>query len=345
MMKRIESKSVLLLATIGLLGLSGCASSPDISLAYYMVKTSVEVKVTRTIMCDGGGNPIIVNAVALTPSHSADVGPGKAKQINIKNLSSGSSNSDIKFQFYADGRLKGVNASSTGQGATIIKSVLALTEALPVRGLGPSEACEFIKTHGKGKPLSLAFTAKLRDFGSTVPFKLQADPASNFYFDSLDTVMGVVCGVIEQRMQPEKPVTMNSSDNQEVTLTLRQPALISIALKVGSESQCVPEADSFWTGNAPVAQLGTEYQVPIPKAAMFGKQQFAIGLAASGAVEFIQYAKDTGVGQALAAATDVAKQFEGQSTSAQVAAVKAEADLIAQQQRLVSCLAKPEECK
>ena len=67
--------------------------------------------------------------------------------------------------------------------------------------------------------------------------------------------------------------------------------------------------------------------------------------AESGALTSVQYATNTGAGQALNVAASALTALQGETTAQKVAAVKAEADLIAQQQRLVQCLADPPSCK
>jgi hypothetical protein len=95
----------------------------------------------------------------------------------------------------------------------------------------------------------------------------------------------------------------------------------------------------------PVAQLGKDYQLPVPRAAAFGKQTFGAAFAESGALTSVQYVSNSGAAGALGSANSLATIAQGETTSAKVAEVKAEADLIAQQQRLLQCQADPKSCK
>ncbi len=87
------------------------------------------------------------------------------------------------------------------------------------------------------------------------------------------------------------------------------------------------------------------YLLPIPKAALFGKQNFALSLADSGAVTAIEYGKATGAAGPLNVLGAAATAAAPDSTAAKAAEVKAQADLIAQQQRLTRCQAHPAQCQ
>ena len=93
------------------------------------------------------------------------------------------------------------------------------------------------------------------------------------------------------------------------------------------------------------AQLGTDYVVPVPRAAMFGKQGFGVAFQESGALGSIQYVSNSGAASALGAANSLVTIAEGETTAAKAASIKAEADVIIQQQRLIVCVADPKSCK
>jgi hypothetical protein len=91
--------------------------------------------------------------------------------------------------------------------------------------------------------------------------------------------------------------------------------------------------------------LRDTYALPIPRAAVFGKQSFALTLSEAGAVTAIDYGKLTGAASPLNVATAAANAAAPASSATQAAEVKAQADLIAQQQRLARCQAQPEKCQ
>ena len=150
--------------------------------------------------------------------------------------------------------------------------------------------------------------------------------------------------MVGKSVQPGATVVSNNTDGHgdNVLLHLQQPGIVGITA-VGEGNDC-DSGNDFWAGKVLVAQIGTPYSVPIPKAAIFGKQEFAITIEESGVVSKIQYAKDTGAAQGLAVAGSLLDEFEKDSASEKANAIKAEADLIAAQQRLIRCQTNPANC-
>jgi hypothetical protein len=129
-----------------------------------------------------------------------------------------------------------------------------------------------------------------------------------------------------------------------VKLTLQQPATIS--LKISARQTCAAKdgARLIWSGDVILAHMGQTFTLPIPKAALFGKSAFAIALGESGAITTLQYAKETGVAQVLNVAGAAVPSLQGPTAAQRAADIKAEADLIAAQERLVRCLANRVAC-
>jgi hypothetical protein len=103
------------------------------------------------------------------------------------------------------------------------------------------------------------------------------------------------------------------------------------------------KGSSIFSTNIALPQ-STTYELAIPKAAVFGKQSFSLTLAESGAVTSVDYGKLSGASGALNAATSAVGAAAPESTANKAAEVKSQADLIAQQQRLVRCQAQPDKC-
>jgi hypothetical protein len=119
-----------------------------------------------------------------------------------------------------------------------------------------------------------------------------------------------------------------------VLLKLQKPGFISLSIRssrpdkeIGSARITVP------TGNT--------YYLPIPKAALFGKQSFTLALSEVGTVTSVFYGKTSGAVGALNAAGAVANM---ETDKTQAEKLKAQSDLIAQQQRYVLCTTKPDQC-
>jgi hypothetical protein len=88
-----------------------------------------------------------------------------------------------------------------------------------------------------------------------------------------------------------------------------------------------------------VSQMGALYKLPIPTPVLFGKEALAAAFAESGALTPVQFTSTTGTGQALNVLSAGQTALKPETTTQKAA------DLIAQQQRLVGCLADPKSCK
>lgn len=196
---------------------------------------------------------------------------------------------------------------------------------------------------GGGKPLTLTYEGVVDISKSTHDKQIiPPDTTSGFYASNLVKAIGRVCAVVEGTEAPKAPTTYEAQ-NGDVLLRARQPGLVQIKVIAGGMNEC--QIDTVWEGKLPVAQFGAFYSLPIPAPVTFGKQVFAASFLESGALTSVQYASNTGAGQALNVASSALTVLKGETTAQKVADVKAEADLIAQQQRLVQCLADPKTCK
>lgn len=325
--------------------LAGCGSIPDAQLSYYQAKSQVTFKVTRTVGCDAKNLPIVANTVTPNVTHTADL-TKKPVLVNLAGLRGTFTDSDIKFDFYEDGRLKGVNASQTGQGEAILK--VATTLATTLGAFGASEAkspfadeCAYVKAVGGGKPLTLTYEG-IVDPSKTTQQTIPPDAASAFYADKLKSAIGDICVVTQDTEKPLQPVQYKVNDG-DVLITARQPGLLKV--EVGTPTPGNGCSATLWQGRVPVAQLGTDYNLPIPRAAILGKMTFGAAFAESGALTSVQYVSNSGASAALGSVNSIATIAQGETTSAKIAEVKAEADLIVQQQRLIECRAAPASCK
>jgi len=321
----------------------GCASLPDVDARYYLPKSELRVKVIRTVACDKQDHLIIATAVTPVVKHSADT--SSLKTVSLKKLRGALTDSDVKLEFYDDGRLKGFNATSTGQGEAILKSAISVAAAIfgaAIPKTSPPE-CTFIKTVGDDKPLSLTFEGPIdlsaAKFGSMQP--IDADEGSKFYATQLHGAIGSVCANLSKASAPAKPATYGGNSGG-VLLALREPGSADLQVFAGDGGKC---RDRVYAGPVPIAQFGQDYELPIAKPPVFGKQGFAASFSEAGALQSLQYVTNAGAGQALAVIGAGLDSTEGPSTADKAAEVQAEADLIAQQQRLVACRADPANCK
>lgn len=323
----------------------GCAHVPDVSLHYHLAQTRASFKVVRTVACDAQNRAIVANAVTPTVVHTAD--PASAYALNLTGLRGQFSDNDLKFDLTDDGRLKAVNTTSTGQGEAILKTVVSIASAVfgldAVATVLPKE-CADIRKAGDGKPLTLTYEADVDLRANAAAGQpIRADTTSDHYAQALINAIGDVCAFVEST-EPGRPPLASREPAGTPQLTARQPGSVKIKVVAGaSKTPC--GGSVIWADRLPAAQLGTLYTIPIPAPAAFGKQTFAAAFAESGALTSIQYASSTGAGQALNALGSAVAAAKGPTTEQKAAEVKAQADLIAEQQRLVQCLADSKNCK
>lgn len=336
-------KHVYTLAVFAVSMLGGCAHIPDATIGYYLPTSDVSFKVIRTIACDAAGNPVIATAVTPTVRHYANkAGANAMKTVSLERLKGDLSDADVKFDFYEDGRLAGVNASTTGQGEAILKTAISLVTTVAKTGgfglltLTPNQ-CQQIKDFGGGKPLTVAYSASVRLVDGTTT-NIMPDADSAFYADTFKDVLRPIAATVESHSAPDAPVAF-SAGAKDVLLTARQPGVVKIKVTIAGADKPV------WNDELVVAAFGTDYDLPIPRPVTFGKKALAVSFAESGAIKSVQYVSNTGTSQALNVANAGLTALQGDTTAQKVVDIKAEADLIQQQQRLVACKADPTTCK
>lgn len=326
--------------------LAGCASLPDVTAGYFLTTSKVGFKVVRTVACDADNRPIMATTVTPAVVHSAN--RSERKPLRYADLKGPFSDTDVKLEFFDDGRLKSVNATNTGEGESIFKTILTIAGAVSMLGIesvtpAVKNDCARIKKWGGDKPLSLVYQGDI-DFGMAIGTKqvIKADITSDYYASQLAPTIGGVCAFIEKITIPDAPLVYEKKTG-DVLLKARQPATVEIKVMAGPKEEC--RKDEVWKGELLVAQLGKAYVIPIPKPPAFGKQFFAVTLADSGFLTSVEYLSNTGFGQALNVGNAALTTFRGETAAQKAAELKAEADIIAQQQRLVECRATPATCK
>lgn len=337
------------LCVVAVLAVTGCAHLPDAKVTYYLAQSDVAFKVIRTVACDEDNHLVIASAITPTVTHSAERTAASNKiEILLANLKGTFSDSDVKFEFYEDGRLRAFNASSTGQGEAILKTAVTLASAaLTVQGGVPQTfktECAEIKTIAGDKPLTLTFEGEVKVTDAHLGQKqtLPPDTITAVYLKAHKLgALGSVWAVFKKK-NSSTPPTAYSPSADEALLKAREPGSAEIDVMAGDEK--TSRGDSIWTSTLAVAQFGTDYELPIPTPVVFGKEALGVSFAESGALTSVQFINSTGAGQALNVLDSARTATDGFTTAEKAAAVKAEADLIAQQQRLVQCLADPKNC-
>lgn len=138
-------------------------------------------------------------------------------------------------------------------------------------------------------------------------------------------------------------------------INIKLNSVAEVVLEVTGLAGDMSAVDSravFWQGALPVPLTSKDnkdlFDVPIPAAAMFGTRKFSLTLTDYGSIGKIQYGASKGVTEGAAAAAAIGSAWatpkSDQTVAQQADALKAEGDLIYQQQRKATCLAKPDAC-
>ncbi|WP_319547794.1 hypothetical protein [Desulfogranum marinum] len=345
----MNRKFLLLLAT-ATLPLTGCSSLPHATIGYYLPKSQADITVIRTVSCDANQNPIIANAVIPSVTHAASDNKDDFVLIDLSKVRGAFSDSDVKFDFYDDGRLQSFNSINTGQGEAILKTTISIGAAAIALESPETDIespfikeCKFIKDTGKGDPLTIKYHGSLSLNNNSLQ-AITPDHSSTFYESNLRNILGKLFGQIGRVPSSANIPVLYEKKDHDAVLKARHPGIVNIGVLV--KNSMSPATDSkIWKGDIHVSQFGTLYDIPIPKPALFGKTTLATTFSESGALTSIQYAGESGTSQALSVSDALLAEFEKETTAEEANQVKAEADLIAQQQRLVKCKANPEKCE
>jgi hypothetical protein len=326
--------------------LGGCASTPDVVYTYYPSQLQATATVTRTVDCTSDKTAVvIVNTPAISTVYSADYSRGPYS-LRVKDLAGAIADADLSVNFFDDGRLKSVNASTTGQGEAVVKSAVSLIAAVAAAGgagggpakPAPLPECAAISNWGGGKPVTLTYSTVI-DFVKAAAGTESLTPTSQSQAlaDQLQAVLPPLSIFVRSQQQIDSGATYigPAGNRNAIFLTLQRTSSAKVEIQ--------SKGSAIFSTILALPQPAT-YPLPIPKSAIFGKQTFSLTLADSGAIASIDYGKLSGASGALNAATSATGAAAPESTTNKAAEIKAQADLIAQQQRLARCQAQPDKC-
>lgn len=335
---------------------AACSSVPPVKISYYQAKAKIDVEVTETLTCKEAGSAFSVAVIpTVSKSYVADYGraPIPFDVSQLEGTFGAFANTDLTFEFYEDGRLKGINQSATGQGGTIVKSAVVLATTLVAVGGGgkPNKdgnatdnskpVCDIVRGRNRGTSVSMSYKLAV-DPARTDKQRLKTDKETASLADKLkkstekpalgDYQVQVVLKPLPAILDELPPETAK----KYATLLLQKQdsarlTLLASAEKILEQDTTVPNAAT--------------YSIPIPRAALFGSQKFELSLRDSGGIEKIKYGKDSGVSDAAGAANSVAATQTPSTAAEEAAATKAEADLIYQKTRLAACRTSPDSCE
>lgn len=324
---------------------SGCATVPDVTLSYYRTKWNAQVTVTQTVGCKTETKQLYaLSALTVLPTYSSDT--NNSSKLRIKSLDGGFSDSDLTMTFTDDGRLKSINQSTTGQGEAIIKSAVALTAALEGMKIlaldGAIDPCDFLTQTFKDKPVTLTYRATIDQTTLNELPRLLPTQDSEYVYRKIERglpVLSIRIGKTTDNVGGPSYGGLTEESGNVVLLELQKTKFVEVSVEV---SRTNPPSEEILGPVRITAPQETTYKLPIPKGAFFGKQAFSVTLSDSGAVLSVGYNKTSGVAGALNAAGAIAAT---DTAATKAAELKAQADLIYQQQRLILCQTKPDQCK
>jgi len=307
--------------------------------------------VTQTVGCNAAKTEaVVLNSVSVSTAYSSNFDKEPFKLV-VKSLNRFAADIEVSAAFTDDGRLKSINQVATGQGEAVVKSAVSLAGSIATlpqgivsNRLSMSAAggkrpliatqCDDIEKWGDKKPISLVFRAAIDQSKIGKSFEFKPSPDSEGLYKKLKDVLPALAGSASEVVNSRSGPSYEASDSQDVVLLELQRVGVS-ALSIVSEGERIGSARIL-------VPLDETYRLPIPKAALFGKQTFSISLSDSGAVASIGYGKNSGLAAVLNAANSI---VTSETASVESANLKAQADLIVQQQRWVLCSTKPDQCK
>lgn len=331
------------LGTMLAVGLTACATMPDVSVKYYLPKATLQTSVVRTIACDVQDNAIIATNVITKMTYTPD--DGRSHTISLKSADSVWGNTETGFTLLEDGRLGGFNTTQVGQGGEIAKSAMVFAGAvLAAASADPDivkKQCQYVRDVGKDKGLTLTFVDR-ELFATEGPIDsrvLEPSAESAVYFENVKNILGNIC-LSAKPVGTERRIESKPHRRDAFNVVAVNPAKYQVTVKQDGDTAC---KDDVWSGVILVPQHGQTIELPVRRAALFGKQTAAFTFAESGAPTSIKYGKDSGAAASLGAANEILGMAT-KTDAEDLAALKLEADLIAQQQRIIRCKANPAGC-
>ncbi len=320
---------------------AGCSSMPPLTVGYYLPTVKTSVTVTQTAACNEKGVPFVTSETKFDSIYTREEN-GERKTINLAKLDGWFTKSSLTVQFFEDGRLKSINGKQTGTGAEGIKTFISL---LPLAGLqffdadALKTACaELTKLLGKDqKTLTVIHRGQTSFNSANGSFVLEQESLAPDTYQKLAPIFGSAVAATYQTQTQPKPHVLGDTKSLKLELVEPGRTLMNVTITRGSQKTVAEEV-------VLVPQHGTPYPMPIQRPPVFGENTMELVLGPAGNVEKLSYG---GGGGAPGAATSLSELFPGneeETAEDKAAKIKAEADLIYQQQRLVQCRASPADC-
>lgn len=363
----------------------GCASTPDVELGYYHARSEIEAEVTRTLTCSGGDTLVEASDVKLTTKHLADrknsasinaaalsgwfadsnitlqrYSDGRLKGINTSTEGKGETiltsavslaTSLLPAAGVAPAKQTEMQALCTEIGTTPIKNSRKVTPNTVVITYKTTmsvtnEDCQNqeVEPTSKSLPTRTKLANALTNIGAgggglhrlddligKVDLNLTLGSNNRCHANGIDTSDRILFGADKRRERPgELNLEMRRTEQATVSVVASNNIGYTLDLEAGQSIE--------------VAGQGL-YFLPIPKAKLFGGNQFELEVEDNGAVTKIGYKTTSGAGQVFASGQAFDAATSGATYAEKAKEAKAKADLLAATQRIAVCQADPANCK
>jgi hypothetical protein len=358
----ISMKNRMIVAMLCLVS-TACASTPPVTVNYYLPKGALDLQLARSVACSP--SDAVYEAVKVTSSgmvYSADLNSPEA--VSIRAFQGDLANAEVGLTLTEDGRLSAFNTTQTGQGSQIVETAIGL--AGMVMGLATdsdpnavAEACKYIRANGKDNVITLTYILRepfdqaIRQGAQPIDLpvrKLQVISTDQERFNAMQPLLTELCFYIRIPASSKPRIEYSRGARSDIEVKLREPAPVDASIATGSETECSESSaikdatPRVWRATLLIPQFGKTYPFPVPAAQPFGKQVVKFGLADSGAVTSLTYGSEQGSSSLLGSVAKAIDEFKEDSSSAKAAEIKAQADIIAQQERLLACRVSPSTC-
>lgn len=340
---------------VAALTLGACASTPPVTVTYFQPQAMLKVTVIETLACRKDV-PFSIASAILTPGYEAG---SRYHSFNLNDLDGPLSNTDAEVQFYDDGRLKSINATSTGVGPEILSAALELPLPFSAAKNVDKSAqdankamCDAIALEDpKGKVVNLSYSGAVA-FGSGPPTK--NEPPSNAVATILKpnnaseqlagrigySFVRPVVNVVYVAPTTVQRIQHRGTEVKDPYLKLLHPSVSQI--EVGHIA--FEKARVLTRALMRIPQWGREYPLPLPKAVWAGEQKLSLTLSPGGEVTSFGAKKTSSTAAVLGSITETYDRFN-QTDSEEAAAVNAETDVLAAHARRVRCENDPAACE
>jgi len=326
-----------------------------------------------------GERPIVRSVASATVAYTyvPDYESTATHSLNVSDLDRLVSDSDVGITLTDDGRLTSINSINAGETAAIVKSIASVAGVFTGTKLLLDYRTTTLQVHhcqdiiDYGAPvdaqkqpglhtLTLTYKQRLlfpkgdhatapdkKSYGVNVDVPIPLDPGSNPFTGGnspFPPFTFQMTSATERKIQPAW------TDDDPTGPSIDVPQMKLLVLKMIGPLGDMSKTEVFWNDTMLVPS-DTSVKIPLPKAPWFGKLTTSMQFASSGSglVNKVEYNKTNGLSDLFSAGAQTVNQAfppspAPQTETQKAAAIQAQADLIYQQQRLVSCQLDPKSC-